>query len=166
MRIRKAVAVAILCAIALASFVSITNAQVRNPTGTASSVSKAWAGVNIADVSGVVTVGSTVYIYWEGVQPPSTGTVYVTVYKPDGSMLGSWGPFTPSQSGIPSFVASLPGNYYIVLDGYPSYHLFTTFVAGISVFVLPESVFGTLAAIGAGFAAFGTVKVYRKRKKD
>jgi hypothetical protein len=164
MKTKKALVASVIGVLFLFSIVSFANAQVRNPTGTANSVSKAWAGVDINDFSGTVSLGSTVYVFWTGVSPPATGTVYVTIYNPDGSMLSTSGPYTPAQSGTPSFVASLPGNYYIVLDGYPSYHLVTTFVAGVSLFVLPESVFGTLAAVGAGFAAVGTVKLYRKRK--
>ena len=154
----------VLCAIAFILSLNIANVQAS--TGTATSVSKAWAGVNINDDSGVVNLGSTVHIYWTGVSP-STGTVYVTVYKPDGTFLQSWGPLDPTKSGTPSFTTSMVGNYYIFLDGYPSYHMFSTIVASVSVFVVPESVFGTLAAVGAGVAAFGTfglIKVKRKKR--
>lgn len=156
----------VLCAIAFILSLSIANVQA-NPTGTAGSVSSAWAGQNPTDYTGVVPLGSTVHIYWTGVQNPTTGTVVITVIDPNGAFVTNfaghaWG---PSDSGTPSFTASMVGNYYIVFDGWPSYHLFTTVVAGISVFVVPESVFGTLAAVGAGFAAFATVNIYRKRKE-
>lgn len=164
MKTKKALVASIIGVLLLVSIVGFANAQVRNPTGTATSVSSAWAGVAINDLSGTVGLGSTVFVFWTGVSPPAIGTVYVTIYDPNGNMVSSTGPWTPAQSGTPSFVANIPGNYLIVFDGFPSYHLITTQVAGVSLFVLPESVFGTIAAVGAGFAAVGTVKLYRKRK--
>src|SRR5208283_4711707 len=113
--------------------------------GTASSLDAAWAGVNYDDHSGQVNVGATVYIYWIGVVP-SDGTVDVTVTQPDGNTLVQWQNLVPSASGTISFVASTPGTYLITFNGDPSYHVITDLIAATSIFVLPESVIGTLSA--------------------
>ena len=149
-----------LCAIAFILSLSIANVQAAPaPTGTATSVSNAWAGVNINDKSGQVPLGSTVYVYWTGVSP-SGGTVVVNLYDPNGNFVKTWGSLDPTQSGTPSFTASMTGNYLIVLTGDPSYHLITTTVASVSVFVAPEYALGALAALGACFAS---LLVYKRK---
>ena len=135
----------------------------------ASSLDTAWAGVNYNDHSGQVNVGATVYIYWTGVVP-SDGTVDVAVIQPDGTTLIQWQDLSPSASGTISFIASESGTYLITFNGEPSYHTYTDLIAATSVFVLPESVIGALAAMVSGFAAvcvFGVVKYKNaKIKKD
>ncbi len=138
--------------------------------GTAASVSMAYVGTSMTAHSGQVSLGATVYIYWTGVVASSEGnTVDVTVVNPAGTVAEQWDNLAPSASGTISFVASSPGSYYIMFDGYPSYHLFTTYVASASIFVLPEGVLGTLIALVAGFSAlglFGVVKTKRAKKQE
>jgi hypothetical protein len=132
--------------------------------GTAASVSEAYVGNSNGQVS-QVSLGATVYIYWSGVTASSKGnTVDVTVINPDGTKLTEWYNLPPTSSGKISFVAGSPGNYYVELDGYPSYHLYTTFVASASLFVLSEGVLGTLITLVAGLAAFGLFGVVKTKR--
>jgi hypothetical protein len=134
--------------------------------GTAASVSMAYVGTSMSARSGQVDLGATVYIYWTGVVASSKGnTVDVTVINPAGNAVANWYNLAPSASGTISFVASSPGNYYIMFDGYPSYHLFTTYVASASVFVLPEGMLGTLITLVAGFSAFGFLGVVKTKRE-
>ncbi len=159
---RKKVCLAILTMAVLASLmIGVASA------GTAASVSEAYVGNSNGQVS-QVNLGATVYIYWNGVTASTKGnTVDVTVINPDGTELTQWDNLAPSASGTISFVASSPGNYYVMFDGYPSYHLYATVVAGASLFVLPEGVLGTLITLVAGLAAFGLFGVVKtKRAKN
>jgi hypothetical protein len=164
MKTKTLVCLALISALAVAMMVSFAYAS-ELAGGTAQSVSNCWVGVNIGDHSGNVPLNSVVHVYWNGTVP-SDGTVMISVYNPSGAMVTSFGPLAESSSGVPTFVANVTGSWYVQLDGYPTYHAQTYFVAGASVFVLPESVFGAIAAIGAGVAAIGTVSIYRKRKKN
>jgi hypothetical protein len=73
----------------------------------------------------------------------STGTTVAGPWlnKPSGSIIPC-GPFGA-------------GYYFVVSDGAPK----SFSIAVGSFFVVPESVFGTLAALGAGFAAFGVLAI-------
>jgi hypothetical protein len=167
MKTKRIACITALCLLITAMSTSL--AWAANPPqiagGTAQGVSNCWAGVNTWDHSGNVAMGSTVHVYWNGTYPLN-GTVMVSIYNPSGTLVASFGPLAESSSGIPTFVANASGSWYARLDGNPTYHVVTTFVASASVFVLPESVFGAIAAIGAGVAAIGTVSIYRKRKKN
>lgn len=133
--------------------------------GTAASVSTVHMGADFDDYSGVVYVGTTVYIYWDGVNPSSEGdTVDITVIKPDGSILTSWLDLPPSASGTISFVANEEGTYGAFLYGFPTYHEYTTIIASTSIHVLPESVLGTSIAIIAGLAAVGTLGIVKAKR--
>jgi hypothetical protein len=59
--------------------------------------------------------------------------------------------WTPTQNGY----------YYIVCKGAVSY---SYPIAVASVFILPESVLGTLMATVAGFAAFGTIGAIKLKR--
>ncbi len=156
----KKMALVVLCIAAFASL-SISFAY----AGSATSVSNFRVGVTPTDMSGQAPLNTQVYVYWDSITP-SGGTVDITIYNPSGVLIASYPNVAPSASGTIHFTVDTPGSYYVQADGFPSYHAATTFVAGASVLVLPESVLGTLAAVGAGVAAFGTVKLYQKRKKD
>lgn len=133
--------------------------------GTATSVSQTWLGVNENDHSGLVVIGSTVYIFWGGVQPISPpGTVDITVIDPDGETVAQWTDQAPSQSGVNSFVPSETGTYMAIFEGYPSYHTFSLVVASASIFSAPESSLGSIMALGIGIAAFGAVALVKYKK--
>ena len=72
------------------------------------------------------------------------------------------GTFDPSGQPV-SWTPSVEGYYYVTCAGLEA----TDFPIAVNTvhFVLPESVFGALAAIGAGIAAFATVKIYQGRTK-
>lgn len=135
--------------------------------GSAAAVSRIYLGVDPNDHHGVVDLGATVYIYWDGVVPSDLGnTVDITVIKPDGSVLTHWYDRPPSASGALSFVANMLGTYLVILDGHPTYYMYSTVVASASIFVLPESILGTSVALVACFSAVGVLGVIKiKRSK-
>jgi hypothetical protein len=139
--------------------------------GTAISVGHIWADSQLNDPTAQHSisqayVGQTVYVYWNTVLPPS-GTVDINVYVFDANwQLVSTIPvgtgFVPTDSGTTpaSFVVpNVPGGIcQITLNGM----IQIIPIASVTIFVLPESAFGALAAIGAGFAAFGSLVVAKK----
>jgi hypothetical protein len=129
----------------------------------ATGVGNCWVGVNPSDHSGQANLGSTVYVYFSGVTPTGAA-VDVTVYDPSGALVSTTNGVT--TSGAVSFTASMPGTYYVRLDGYPSYHAVTTFVAGASLIVLPEGVLGTLLGVVSAVGAVAVIGVVKKRKAD
>jgi hypothetical protein len=162
MNIKKIALIVFSMVVIVSLMVSVASASTPNATG----VSNCWVGANINDHSGQVNLGTTVYIYWTGVTPAG-GTVSVTIITPSGSVLATYPSQLPSASGTISFIANAPGTYYVYLEGYPSYHIVTTVVAGASLFVLPESMLGTLMAIvscAGAVVVFGVVKTKRANK--
>ena len=131
--------------------------------GTAKTVRNLTIGINESDDSGVVNLNAIVKIWWTGITP-STGTVDVTVYKPDGTKLPQWLNLEPTQSGKISFVVDIPGEYLVVLEGNPNVKLYGNLVAYSTIFALPESVLGTSITLIAGFAAVGMFGVVRKKQ--
>jgi hypothetical protein len=156
MKLTKLALIIFAVAVPLALAVNVCSA------GSAVCVDKAWAGINPADDSGRVAYGSTVYIYWTGVQPSSSGdTVDVTVINPQGTTIAQWTDLSPEASGTKSFTADIRGTYAVVLDGNPTYKSYSTLVAASSIFVVPESAWGALMALATGLGAvtvFGVVK--------
>jgi hypothetical protein len=159
----KKIALIIFSIAVIVSLLSVAGATVpANATG----VSNFWVGVSPSDHSGHVNQGATVFIYWDGVTP-ANAAVDITVYDPSGAVIATYPGMMPSDSGTLSFVASQLGTYYVRADGFPSYHQVTTFVAGASLIVLPESVLGTLAVLAScagAVAVFGVVKKKRANK--
>lgn len=106
-------------------------------------------------------VGDTVYVYWTPYNP-STGDVDVNVYSPDQTP-GVSTPYcsfidqSPSSSPV-SFVPDVAGTWVVTCNGYSA----TVTVTPVYVFPLPESVLGTLSAIGACFAAFAVFTIKKK----
>ncbi len=141
-------------------------------TGTANTVGQVWLDAQQNDPTGQycisqASVGQTVYIYWGHITPPSgTVKIVVTPYDEDGNALTpiQLGILSPSASGTTaaSFVVPNTPNGYcdVSLYGQATKKATLRVVASVTLFVLPESTFGTLAALGAGLAAFA---VYKKR---
>lgn len=116
-----------------------------------------------------VPLNSPVYISWTG----ADGTVDVAVYDPENNPVEiytiidiadfSTTNLDMSFSGQIYFNPAMQGTYIVELTGNPA-TVRTDVVASASVFVVPESVLGGLAALGAGIAAFGTVAVVKRRR--
>jgi len=145
-------------------------------TGTANSVGMIWLDSQQNDPSGTYSIsqadaGHTVYIYWNTVSPP-TGTVNVVVTPYDDNdnaqpaiQLGIVAPSASGTTAASFVVPDIPGGYCLVtLYGQFGSRNITIQVASATLLVLPESVFGALAAVVASFAAFGTVKLYLRRR--
>jgi hypothetical protein len=94
------------------------------------------------------------YINWA-----ADGTVKITVTDPNGveTVLGDELP----SYGYLSYTPTSRGTYFVNCTGAPA----SQFSAGGWFFVLPESALGTLIAVLAGFAAFGTFRLTRKHSK-
>jgi hypothetical protein len=162
MNIKKIALIVFSMAVILSLMVSVASAA----APIATSVSCCWIGQNINDHSGQCPLNTQVYIYWNGVTPPS-GAVSVTIITPGGTVLATYLNEAPSASGTITFMANAAGTYYVFLNGYPTYHVVTTMVASGSLFVLPESVLGTLMAIvscAGAVVVFGVVKTKRANK--
>ncbi len=108
-------------------------------------------------------LGSTVYIYWSAVYPNQT-TVDITVIGPDGSLVAQWLNQHQSASGtsVLSFNVTQRDYYDIVFSG--QRNSVSRQIAGVSLYVLPESALGTLLSIVAGAAAVGTFTIVKRKK--
>jgi hypothetical protein len=103
--------------------------------------------------------GDTVYVHWT-----ANGNINITVYYEtapntyikDGE---SW--TNQASSGVVSFVPQHGAGYYeINCTGAAAKN-----IAVSSIQVVPEFIFGTIAAVGAAFAAFGIFKIRNKRAR-
>ena len=100
--------------------------------------------------------GDTVWVFWN--LAPKDSVANITLTAPDTTVVialpntgdGSY-QFTASQVGIYTCTASVSGT-----------DIGTKQIASQTLLVLPESVIGGIAAIGAGLAAFGTFRLVRK----
>jgi hypothetical protein len=104
-----------------------------------------------------------VYIYWSSVFPTGT-TVDITVYGPDGSLVAQWTDQPQSASGTPtlSFTVNQQDYYDIIFNG--QRYSVSRQIAGVSLFVLPESAMGTMLTIVAGAAAVGAFTIIKRKK--
>lgn len=130
----------------------------------AESVSRAWIGLDANDNSGQGVLGQTYYVFWEGVTPEGA-YVDVTLYDPNGNPIYTFNGQLLTDSGDAKFAfqPTIQGRYVVVLSGAQSpIPTYGTLVASGSLFVVPEAIFGTLTALGAGLAVFG---IFRKVKQ-
>ena len=157
MKLSRIAVVCLLSIIVLCSAISLV-AGVVTPTATSGSV---WTS-NTNDPANRVSnflVGEQVYVFWDtAVGATPGGTVNIEVINADTEVTVyafAGDPFTMGdQPKI--WVPNEPGYYQICLNG----KFVTRPVAVATVFVAPESIFGTLTAIGACFAGF---VVFKKR---
>ena len=109
---------------------------------------------NSADVATVeFPLGATVFISWS-----ADGTVDIEV-KNDATNEVVYSQYGAAMTGEDSFVPPSPGDYTVYVNG-----LNTKIINIDTFFVVPESVLGSLAALGAGVAAFGTVAVVKRKR--
>lgn len=155
----KKLSLAILSLAVLASIACIASVS----AGTATGVSNCWVGVTESDHSGQVPLNTWVYVYFDGVSPTGA-SVDVTVCDPAGNTILTQADVT--TSGDVTFKAEIPGTYCVSLNGYPSYHDETTFVAGASLIVLPEGILGTLLGVVSAVGAVAVFGVVKKRKTN
>jgi hypothetical protein len=124
------------------------------------------ASVWTEDIGGTVkntfAVGETVYVHWT--VGADGGTVNIIITDNAFTTIAILGTTVSVGAQPLTWTPSTPGTYYVMVQGatnqvYP--------IAVSSLFVVPESLLGTLMAITAGFAAFGTITaVGRKRSKS
>ncbi|MCW4005111.1 MAG: hypothetical protein NWF04_00720 [Candidatus Bathyarchaeota archaeon] len=150
---KKWITLSFLCALMLSLAVGIAAA------GTASTAS-VWA----ADASGTVknefNPGEPLYLYWSCA--PDGSTVDIRVLDESMSVVaGPWvdQPIANAPIEIPGGFGS--GYYFIEVNGVRTW----TIAVG-TIFVVPEGIFGTLSAVGAGLAAFATIGLVRRKRKN
>lgn len=117
------------------------------------------SNTNPYPIQATFNVGDTVYIYWTPYNP-STGNVDINIYSPDETP-GSSTPYSsfidqsPSSAPV-SFVPNAPGTWVVTCNGY------SATVTVTPVFVMPESILGTLSLMVASFAAFAVFTIKKK----
>lgn len=171
--------IALLIAVTLAGLAISTAAAA---TGTANNVPsvtlcpKANDPNYIADAftTGVLP-GQAVYIYWSATPKSSSTTVYVVVTFSDvnGNPIPAdtivLGMLKSSQSGTTATEFTIPSlpygdEVYVNFYGQNVATHKTMQVGQGSLFIMPESAIGALAALGAGLAAFGIYQIKLKKK--
>jgi hypothetical protein len=156
-RIRKFVVLLALCAVSLTSVVGLVFA------GTATSAS-VWTTDSAATPKNQFFFGERVYIYWDPT-PVGSSVDIVVVNSANTVVAGPWTEkVTPADAPL-SFVPPLPGKYEVRVNGQPAatFKVAALFLS-LNLFAVPESVLGTIAALGAGFAAFAFMKVKKGRQ--
>jgi hypothetical protein len=99
-------------------------------------------------------LGETVNINWDN---PSGGLVDIKVFYQDLTLVGSWD--NQPAKGEVEFQPPSNGFYIIVCKG----EWICQFGVGL-FFVIPETPFGPIMALGIGFGVFGTFKIVKIRR--
>ena len=131
------------------------------PTATHASSYAVYANGTPTPDSGIA-LNTLCTIYWTGVVPANTGTFNIIIYDPNGNIVTTYYDVPPSQSGQITFIANQPGYWTVEFDGASTVIVKSGIYAYPSVFVLPESVIGGLAALGAGACCFWNGKALHK----
>jgi hypothetical protein len=158
--ISKKILAALICVALVFPVIAVVSA-------TYASTAFIWGSTKIdGTATSQVDVGATVKIYWDPTPKDGMVNIYVTYSTTeDGSESqvpgASWTSLTPAQNSTISFVADQPGYYWLYLYGSKQ----TKIIAQGSIHALPESVLGSIMAVTAGLAAFGTVAVIKKRRQ-
>jgi hypothetical protein len=127
---------------------------------TASAGNATTASVWTTDINNVkmnqFNVGQTVWIWWHA--SPVGTTVDIKVVDSANNVVA--GPLVNQVAGNQPivFVPPAAGYYFVLANGQPVFSIATA-----TFFAVPESVFGTVAALGAGFAAFGLLRWKMKK---
>ncbi len=151
--------IVMLSLVALLAFAAVaTFAHAVAPPAPPANVAQIWASSSGPAFGGAATLqfnpGQTIYLDYV-VQSGHSGTL--SLYD---TTTSSWifQNVAVSGSGVYTIVGGLaPGIYQADINGV------TLNIAVASIFVLPESVIGALAALGAGLAAFGIFQYKRKK---
>jgi uncharacterized repeat protein (TIGR01451 family) len=124
------------------------------PQATSASV---WTTNNVGTAKSEFNLGETVFIYWH----PSPDNAIVDIQVKDQANNVVLGPLLnqPIANSPVAFNPAAPGYYTVLIDGQPA---FTIAVA--TLFVLPESLLGTLMSIVACLAAAVTVYTTKQKK--
>jgi hypothetical protein len=112
---------------------------------------KTYLDITHTTESHLFIVGQNIYIQW--ILTPVEPTTHIIIYNQNNQPI--FDQMCPGDSL--TWSTSTPGTYYIVVPGgfIP--------IAVASVSVVPESAFGSVMAIGAGLAAFGTIGTVKFR---
>lgn len=141
---------------------ALATSLVQAGTATTASV---WTEDSAGNKVNFFNPGQTVYIYWN--VGPSDGTVDIYIVNTAGATIVTIGTNLGPGAQPQTWTPTAPGYYYVVAKGAVEYYYP---IAVASIFILPESAFGTIMATTAGFAAFGTIAIvkrkYTKNKKQ
>lgn len=146
---RRRLIAGLICIVILASTVSLVHAQQTGAIWTTYDNNPTHTVSQFAD-------NQIVYIFWS-----VSGPVHIVIYDNYGNVVADSGSLLSTQPviwQIPSNLAS--GIYYAVIPGQGYYP-----IAVASIYVVPESVWGTLTVTTAGFAAFGAFGIFKINRK-
>lgn len=150
----------VLCCVVALSMTCLVHAKTV-PQASSASVNiyanSAGTGSDVTQCS----VGTQLWVFWT--QSPNPSTVEVKIVGPNGVTVYDASGLAASASGTIKFTLSQSGTYYVIVIGAENVILGSDVIASATVFVLPESALGALAATTAAFGALG-VFTLRKRK--
>jgi uncharacterized repeat protein (TIGR01451 family) len=133
-----------------------TESAVKTITLVGADAASVWTTNNLGDSKSQFNLGETVFIYWN---PAPLGSV-VDIKVVDSTNTVIAGPWLsqPVSNAPLSFVPPGPGVYSVLVNGQPAWT-----IAVATLFVVPESILGTLMATVAGFAAFATLGIVKRK---
>lgn len=123
--------------------------------------------------------GQNVYIFWDTSYDDATYTIELKatdLFTPTIATLATgktesqapviWIAGDNNGDGVfdelDNFVANTRYYFVLIKEGDPTVQISSEVIAVSSAFVVPEFLLGTLAALGAGFAAFALVKIKKR----
>jgi hypothetical protein len=124
--------------------------------GNAASAS-VWAEDSSGTYRNKFNIGETMYIYWN--EAPSGSTVDINVTDSVGNVLASWVNQPESANGTLTYTFPSAGYYFVVCNGAQPFP-----IAVATIYVVPESVLGTISIVAIGFAAYAIVKMKPRKK--
>ena len=142
-------------ALAIALTMTINVAFAAPPTARAASVITA-ADAACTIPSSNFAFGATVYVKLESVQPIGSNADLEVRDSSSGVVAGPW--LNQVAGSVNSFVPASAGYYTVFVNGAPAWY-----IAVATFFVVPESMLGTLMATVAGFAAFATIGIVKRK---
>lgn len=148
-----------MCILALSAVLSIAKATTNGSANSAEIIATNSPASNVQVLN--YNPGQPIYIKYT-INAGKTATIEIMSDGPDGSapptLVGSYIWTSVVGTGMKTISLSTPGVYEADVNGAR-----VTPIAVASIFVLPESVIGALAAIGAGLAAFGIFQYKHKK---
>jgi hypothetical protein len=149
--------IAVLAMVAFLVFASTLVLANASGNAIASSVWTTTSGISSSPHQLQFNPGDVVYVWWDSY--PIGSTVDITVTPPGGSYVTPI-VFTGVRATVDapvSFTASSPGVWTVSCTGAD-----TLSISVSTLFVIPESVLGTLIALAAGFAGVAVVTLVKR----
>ncbi len=133
-----------------------TESAVKTITLLGANSASVWTKDNVGTSKSQFDLGETVFIYW--VPGPADRVVDIKVVDSTNTVIAGPWLAQPASNAPLSFVPPGPGLYTVLVNGQPAWT-----IAVATFFVVPESILGTLMATFAGFAAFATIGIVKRK---